>query len=180
MYEILRTNLCEVTFLDGEVKDVYLVSPVSILSVRVQPRGRYSFEIVEKHARRKEILEACFRAPYFEIENYEEYTVRLLPYGIDCLDENTVKIKGAIRTISNDGALEVFIMYGTKDGKGVHCLSAMPAALIAQTIIGMMDNDSNLETAMQVLLMNRTIKELKPILEEAALTFATPHSNTPN
>lgn len=177
MYEVLRTNLCEVTFCDGEVKDVHLVSPVSILPVKVAPRGKYSFEIVEEGARRKEIMEACFRAPYFE---FKDYIVRLLPYGIDCVDENTEKIKRAIRTISNDGALEVFIMYGTKDGKGVHCLSAMPAALIAQTIMGLMDSDSNVETAIKTLFMNRAIKELRPILEEAALTFTPPYSDTPN
>ena len=175
MFEILKTNFSEVTFVDGKIKNVYLISDRSILQAHVKPVGDYAFEVTDIDEDSIPVLAQAFRAPYYE---GARTVVKLTKIGINkmhkMMEARRVPIQGVVPRAEDS---DLFIMH-LSDDESIQCLSAMPAHMIAAGFRAMMKNDPNIRTAINIVMMEMAMESLSHILDTESLNMLDPINDT--
>jgi hypothetical protein len=156
-YTIIKTNFSEVTFLNGNVKEVYAFSSVDAVSFDAAPKGPFRFEILNEPVRNPVVLNKLFREPYFSVE---ENDVQLTETGIEvmmkALHKRNANIEEAL-ALKDDHATLVI----KRDNEGhVQTHNSMPSVILARTIIMMTRKDPNFDKALKAELLKDAVEHL--------------------
>jgi hypothetical protein len=159
-YELLKTNHCEVSFLDGIVRHLYLVAEFGSILVPVEPKGPYTFEIMEPKAQNPKLISICFQKPYFE---YQGAVISMTPYSMSLMKDMMDRRNADIERIMASKKCEVFFM-ALEENNTVLTLGSMPSKMVARGIMSLMDNDPNFGAAMKEELMKQAMGQLDNLM----------------
>lgn len=164
-YLIIKTNLFEITFLDGKVKDVFCFAGHASFEVEVKPKDIiFTFEVTDKLLPDPNIIERVFKAPYCTVSGTE---VQMTQESIDMMratmNRRNKEVKKATEDSNNTGSLFVFI---NKDGS-VSTQNTMPARHLAKTIMILAKRDPNFSKALNEEMLEDSMEKLQSALGRA-------------
>lgn len=169
MFEIIKTSCSEVSFIDGIVEQVFLCSTVAgIISVDVESTGKYSFKVIEDNEHLQEALEYAFRKPYFQVDGNH---VVVLPEGLKKIKGN-METKDRLRKQMDNNESESCLF--SCDDTGAKVVVNMHTSTLAQIIVGLMNKDNLLCSAIQSVLITDNKDSLENMAEELLLLATAP------
>ena len=178
MYEIIRTNISEVSFLNGIVKEVWFVTEEGPLPVKVIPNGKYSFTVIEDRLPepRLPIIKSFFQKPYFKTEGT---TISMLPEGMEVIKENTEKRKRHLERLLAEDAMEMMII-SSNEKEDLRALTAIHTDILARTLVSLLQKDKQLNTAFNRLMIHQAMEKIGGFVDDMILKRTEPPTTLEN